>query len=272
MITKEEILKNVAAVPFWWHSIPLPEGIVTPGHKTPSQLERELKSFQIPNLSDKTVLDIGAWDGFYSFHAEKNGAKRVLALDHYVWGMDVPKMIHYWETCKKNNTVPMQYQTIPGMWRPQELPGKKGFNIAKAILNSNVETQVDDFMEMDLLKLGSFDIIFFFGVLYHVHNPFEALKRLYSITGELAIIETEALILPKYEKLALAEFYETNELNGDINNWWAPTEPALLGMCRAAGFRKVTSLIPSPKEKFSFFKNLFSPTPRHYRAVVHAWK
>ena len=29
------------------------------------------------------MLDIGAWDGFYSFEAEKRGAERILAIDSF---------------------------------------------------------------------------------------------------------------------------------------------------------------------------------------------
>ena len=43
----------------------------------------------LPDLAGKTVLDIGAWDGYYSFQAERLGASGVVALDHYVWGVDM---------------------------------------------------------------------------------------------------------------------------------------------------------------------------------------
>ena len=35
-----------------------------------------------------------------------------------------------------------------------------------------------------------FDVVLFTGVLYHVQHPLEALKRVRSKTGELAILET----------------------------------------------------------------------------------
>ena len=67
----------------WYHSISLPGGVVTPGvNNSPVALER----LQLPaSLSGKTVLDIGAWDGFYSFEAARRGASRVLATDSFVW-------------------------------------------------------------------------------------------------------------------------------------------------------------------------------------------
>ena len=53
-------------------------------------------------FKDKKVLDIGAFDGFYSFNAEECGAESVTALDGYVWlgkttatkkGFDIAKQI-----------------------------------------------------------------------------------------------------------------------------------------------------------------------------------
>lgn len=59
---------EVAAIR-WFHRIDLGNGVTTPGaDDTPLKL----KHLQLPeSLSGKTVLDIGAWDGFFSFEVEK---------------------------------------------------------------------------------------------------------------------------------------------------------------------------------------------------------
>ena len=45
-----------------------------------------LEEIRMPQgLRGKTVLDVGAWDGFFSFEAERRGASRVLATDSFVW-------------------------------------------------------------------------------------------------------------------------------------------------------------------------------------------
>ena len=44
----------------WWHQIELPDGTVTPGH---DQSAAKLASLHLPELTDKTVLDVGALDG-----------------------------------------------------------------------------------------------------------------------------------------------------------------------------------------------------------------
>src|SRR3954466_11917283 len=78
----EELKKEVAKIN-WWHSIDLGNGVITPGVDRSSW---KLKKLRMPqDLSGMSVLDIGAWDGFFSFEAERRGAKRVLAVDSFCW-------------------------------------------------------------------------------------------------------------------------------------------------------------------------------------------
>src|SRR5271157_3284456 len=97
------------------------------------------------DLSGKTVLDIGAFDGFFSFEAERRGSARVVAADYFCW-------------------------TLPGMG------DKQGFNIAHAALNSKVEAVLIPVEEMSPEKLGMFDLVLFLGVLYHSQYPLRYLR------------------------------------------------------------------------------------------------
>ena len=50
------------------------------------RFERRLRLLQIPDdLTGWTVLDLGAWHGYFSFECERRGADRVLAVDNYAW-------------------------------------------------------------------------------------------------------------------------------------------------------------------------------------------
>ena len=65
----------------WYHSIELPDGTVIPGHQSLEQQRKRLSQFPLPqDLRGKKVLDIGAWDGWFSFEMERRGAQ-VVALD-----------------------------------------------------------------------------------------------------------------------------------------------------------------------------------------------
>ena len=267
-----DIASRIASVPRWWHSIDLGKGFITPGMKTASVLVREWDSLKLPDLAGKRVLDIGAWDGFFSFECEKRGAS-VVALDYFAWCLNVDEWIRYWEDCRDKGIIPLPYETVPGLWHPDTVPGKRGFDVAREILGSRVDSIVADFMTFDLERLGVFDVSLFLGVLYHQEDPLESLKRLARVTRTLAVIESHAVVVPGMEHLALCEFYETNELNADISNWWGPNAKALVGMCRAAGFKRVEAqLAPPVPAPWAFLIHSRRPKPLHYRAVVHAWK
>ena len=295
MNTREQLAAKAQLVPFWWHSIDLGHGVITDGLKTSAQLENELRDIRLPDLKGKTVLDIGAYDGFFSFEAERRGASRVVALDHFVWELEIDKCLEYWRECKKRGIDPDPNAQVNRM-HPNELPGMLAYKTAHEALHSKVETVVADFMATDLSQLGTFDVVLFLGVLYHLQNPVEALKRLASVTRELAIIETEAMVVPNQEDHALCEFFEGCELNSDWSNWWAPNEKAVVGMCRAAGFRRVEVLHGAPSQsQVGVAGKSFYLKARHsighvlrefqlrppleikpteiirYRAIVHAW-
>lgn len=259
-----ELYDKVSAIPFWFHSIDLGMGVVTPGLKSPEDHRKELTSLRLPDLRGKNVLDIGAWDGFYSFAAERLGAARVVALDHHVWGLDREAKNKYKAECKEKGLVQQHPKSIPGLWRFDELPGKRGFDLAHATLQSRVETVVCDLMELNAAPLGQFDVVLYLGVLYHMENPLESLKRVREVTKEIAVIETEAMAAGGFEDRPLCEFFPPEaKLAGDPTNFWAPNAPALVGLCETAGFRRV-ELLTTP------------PTPRRgeisrYRLVAHAF-
>ena len=285
-LTREDVEAAVQSVPFWWHSIDLGGGLVTPGAQSQEFLKARMHSLQLPDVRGKTVLDIGAYDGFYSFEVERLGAARVVALDHYVWSLELTEHIRYWNDCKERGVVPELYHTTPH-WRPADLPGKRGYDTAHRALDSRVETVVADFMNADISALGTFDVVLFLGVLYHLENPLPAVRRVFELTRELAIIETAAVMIPGYEHVPLCEFYESNELNTDVSNWWAPNQRALIGLCRAAGFRRIEPLTVAPFQAVSTrlkstAKYLVAETgmemparrlnTSRYRAILHAWK
>jgi SAM-dependent methyltransferase len=141
----------------WYHSIDLGDGIVTPGVDPSPQ---KLRRLHLPeDLSGKTVLDVGAWDGFFSFEAERRGAERVLATDSYAWsGVD-------WGS-------------------------KRGFELARTRLGSTVEDMDVDVLDLSPQGVGVFDVTLFLGVLYHLRHPMLALEKVAAVTRELLILET----------------------------------------------------------------------------------
>lgn len=74
----------------WFHSVDLGNGVVTPGSKSLDVLHAEAEAVFGPlDLRGKSVLDIGAWNGYFSFEAKRRQAERVLATDHFCWTPEI---------------------------------------------------------------------------------------------------------------------------------------------------------------------------------------
>ncbi|HEX4176118.1 MAG TPA: DUF1698 domain-containing protein [Acidimicrobiales bacterium] len=266
----------------WYHTIDLGNGVVTKGISV-----QETSAGVIPEVTGRSVLDIGAWDGKFSFAAEQAGASRIVALDHYAWGVDFVARGAYWAECIANGTLPDQSRDETDFWRP-DLPGQRGFNFARAALESKVEPVVGDFQKIDLDELGVFDVVLYLGVLYHMKEPLTCLERLRAVTKEVAVIETEAVHIQGFDREVLMQFHAGSDLRVDFGNWYVPTIEALHNLCRAAGFREVRTVIGPPPPPAgteggpSFRQKVGSrvgglPIPPNsapslnYRAVVHAF-
>ncbi len=263
---RRAVNKAAETVPFWYHSIDLFDGIASSGQKKADELARDWAALGVPDLRGKSVLDVGAWDGYFSFRAEEAGAERVVALDHYAWSIDFARQQDYLDECKFNGVAPAPFHTMPSMWKPDELPGKVGFDTAHRARDSKVESVVGEFMTMDLDRLGRFDVVFYVNGFSRTRHPLLALERLAKVTNQVLLVQTEAVVVPGFEHKSFCEFFETNELKADMGLWWAPNRRALTGMCRAVGFTKVESR-----------DDARSRPPRNdalhrYPLVLRAWK
>jgi tRNA (mo5U34)-methyltransferase len=232
-----------------------------------------LRNLGLPDLRGKSVLDIGAYDGFFSFAAERLGAARVIALDEHVWATDMASYITEWKAAGAlGKAVPAPRDSRH--WRPQELPGKRPFDAARAILASNVEAVVGNVMTMDLSALGRFDVVLFLGILYHLEDPLPAMRRVASLLnpGGFLGIETEAVDIPGAPDAPFFEFFPTNELNNDSANWSAPNAQALEGLTRAVGLENFQLCVgPRRLTPIGLLKAKISRARFRYRAVAHAY-
>lgn len=234
-IAGRERQAEVDRVPFWWHTIDFGGGVRSRGTKTAAIMDAEWRTFGPLDVAGKSVLDIGAWDGGFSFRCEQAGAARVVALDDFAWQVPLGAL-------NGPDWQPSPQDAVPD---DPTLPGRVGFDLARRLLDSQVEPVVRSFAHDDLSDLGTFDIVLFLGVLYHLEEPFTALRRVFDLTapGGACVIETQAILTPEPDRL-LWEFFPRAELAGDPTNWWAPTPKALVAACEVAGFT-VSDLHPA---------------------------
>jgi tRNA (mo5U34)-methyltransferase len=184
----------------FYHSIEMPDGEVIPGFLSIKTQRSRIAQFPIPqDLRGKRALDIGAWDGWFSFEMERRGAS-VVAVD------------------------------------PTR---KTRFLEAKAMLNSKAEHVLADICYLKPSEVGYFDIVLFLGVLYHLKHPMLALERVCELCTDLACVESFVTDDQPSGTVPAMEFYEGTQLAGQFDNWVGPNISCLLAMCRAAGFARV---------------------------------
>jgi tRNA (mo5U34)-methyltransferase len=153
------------AVPLWFHTFALAPGVYTPGI---AQDHR----YRVPALGSerfagRRVLDVGAFDGFYSFLAEARGADRVVAVDNE----------QYVDWIRARFGV--------------ELEARGGFTEIHRLLGSRVVYE-----RMDALEVGTlserFDVALCFGILHRVSDPVGLLGALAQVLdpGGEVVLET----------------------------------------------------------------------------------
>lgn len=224
----------------WYHTIDLGDGIVTPGiydHRP------YLNYYGIPkDLMGKTVLDIGAASGFFSFETERRGAQ-VTAVDLPAW------FDHDFGPCyepDKTAEAGLDYLREPIL-------------LAKRALDSQIEKIEMNIYDVSPETVGTYDLVFCGSLLLHLTDPIRALWQIQRVTRQAAIISTA--IAPDLEHGgALARFFGRH--SGDI--WWYPNRACLEAMVQSAGF--------TGWEWFSEFRLDYSDGQAGpYHGVVRAW-
>jgi tRNA (mo5U34)-methyltransferase len=210
----------------WYHSFELPDGTLIEGVNPLARLRERFAHFPIPaDLHGKRVLDIGAWDGWFSFEAERRHAD-VTAIDCY----EAP---HFAELHKK--------------------------------LNSKVDYHNLEIYELPQAGLGKFDIVFLLGVLYHLRHPLLGLEIACGLTTDIAVVESFVTDGDTWRErvgeIPSMEFYEGFELGNQFDNWVGPSVGCLRAMCRAAGFARVELLRSEPYNALVACYRKWEPPP-----------
>lgn len=207
-----KIVEKINQAKDWFQYFEVSPGIFTPGRNNVSSICDQL---QIPeDLKGMSVLDVGAYEGGFSFECERRGASPVIAYD------------------------------LPGLHTDR-------FALAREILASKVEYVRGTVYKLTPEELGAFDIVLFAGVLYHLRYPLLACDRLRWVTRKYCFIETHVMdnyvvtpegvstltqIAPGFQSIPISQFYEHGELENDPSNWFGPNVASVLAWFRSAGF------------------------------------
>jgi len=219
----------------WYHTIEIDSGFTTKGKY---DWRPYWDKFNFGDLHDKTVLDVGAGDGFFSFEFEKRGGGKVTALD-----------IQEEEECdhvKMGTQKEIDKKTYCRAKKCTEF--KRKFNIAKNFLDSKVKRVEMNIYDISRASIGSFDIVFCGDVLLHLTDPIRALAKMKGVCKSKIIIST-----PIYSTKSFSIYHPLQKLailmlrNLPLSNFmgatghgafWIPTRKCLEAMIIASGFKK----------------------------------
>ncbi len=199
----------------WHQRWEVAPGLFTPGTNSVARL---MSDAEVPqDLSGKRVLDVGTYNGCCAFECERRGAPDVVALDIMN-------------------------------------PVRTGFTALHAALGSRVKYVRASAYELDPDLHGCFDLVLFFGVLYHLRYPLLALDRLRTVCGGELRLETHViegyfthpsrmvrtlgrLAVRASRRLPMWRQYRARELHPeDGSNFFGPNVAAVLASLGDCGF------------------------------------
>jgi len=205
MNQSNNLLNEILDHPYWYHRIPLDKDLYTPGQFQTDP--HHWDQLRLPHtLAGKSFLDIGAFHGLHSFEAEKRGATDILATD---------------------------------LWFGEG--SKKGFDLVREYKKSKVVGREMDVNDISVESVGYFDVVLCSGLIYHVQDPFMAIKNAVSVAKEIVVIESAIT-----KKLPSCPAMEFAKAIGPTNIRWIPNLECMKEMMLAAGCNNVEAHTYSP--------------------------
>src|SRR5215469_6621692 len=209
LASSEWIKSRIAEEPYWFHRMELPGGVVTPGWSDP-KIDK-LPHFGLPqNMTGMRVLDIGNAEGFFSFEAERRGAAEIIGIENYP-------------------------------------PMARKFEICRAAQGSRARTYMASVYDLNPGSFGTFDLVMFFGVLYHLRHPILALQKIALVCTGTILMQT-ATCAETSDK-PMAEFHPFGIESGppekrekDPTCFWFPNFACCGAMLQHVGFQDVEQI------------------------------
>jgi len=205
---------QVQAEPYWFQRLEVIPGLFSPGWSDPAK--DKLPHYGLPDdLTGMRVLDIGCAEGFFSFEAERRGAREVIGIDSF----------------------------------PDSI---RRFNIVKAARQSNANAFLMNVYDLEPKRLGTFDLVLFYGVFYHLKHPQLALERIRSVcTGNL-LFQTHMYEEPSVKGTPWARYFPHGMMSGaqkelfDPTVFWLFNSACCLAMLDHVGFGDLKILATDP--------------------------
>lgn len=186
-------------LPNWYHSIDLGHGLVTPGRDFGPIWRVCEATLDRIDFTGKRVLDIGACDGKWSFEAERRGAAAVVAVDLFDYALE---RFLFCRRVLRSRVTPLYNVSV--------------YNLVDALGRhlGPVDAPFEPYAQR-------FDVVLFFGVLYHLRDPMLALAQVRSAVkpGGVVLIET-AYAHGESGSRMVFHGGERRRFYNDLSTWW----------------------------------------------------
>ncbi len=205
--TPDEARQFLDSSKFYWHQrFELAPGVFSPGANDIDWLRN---ATPLPDvMTGMSVLDIGTTNGAMIFECERRGAERLVAVD-------ILDSQHF------------------------------GFAPLVGFFDSKAQFVQASVYELPDVLGETFDLVIFWGVLYHLRHPLLGLDSVRRLAAGRVMLETAVCDFSDPDVGPLARFHRLDDLGKDPTNWFSPSIEALHAWVASAGFT-VLNTIPVP--------------------------
>ncbi len=206
----QELIDKINSFERWHYQFEL-NGVLTP-IADPTRINRHMQRrayFFEPllklyngSLKGKRVLDIGCNAGFWSLQAIEAGCDYILGVDGRQMHVDQANLV---------------FET-------------------KGIDAKRYDFVLGDIFEYDFAQHGEFDIVFYFGLMYHINKPVVLMEKIADVNSDVVVIDTDLSTL-KGPFLEIHHEPLDDPRNAVFNTMvlW-PTKQAVAAIARQSGY------------------------------------
>jgi tRNA (mo5U34)-methyltransferase len=219
----------VAAEPYWFHKLDLGHDIVTGGWSEPAV--DKLPYFGLPDdMTGMRVLDIGCAEGFFTFEAERRGAREVIGIDSF----------------------------------PDSV---RRFHLARDAYGARSQAYLTNVYDLSAKTFGTFDLVMYFGVSYHLRHPLLALEKIFDVCSGSILMQTNSFENEGLGDASASLFHPFGIESGppearqlDPTVFWVPNAACVAAMLAHVGFVNIEGG-ETPTVASVFRADVASPTP-----------
>jgi SAM-dependent methyltransferase len=113
----------------------------------------------------------------------------------------------------------------------------------------HIQFEVMNVEDPCVLEFGHFDLVFCFGLLYHLENPFQAVRNMSSMTTQVALLE--GVCYPSAESLMVLVDEDDLDDQGINHIAFYPSEISLIKMLLRSGY--TSCFLPRTMPDHSFY-------------------